>query len=170
MTGLAEGAKRQGGIQPGIVYDIRVCTNCLGITGQEQDSQSAHGGLAFLFSDTPSYVGYHGTHRVTFTLIPASTIATLFGNQNAWGILLVATVGAVTLVPGIIAYPLAGSLVRQGAGVVPVAAFMTTLMMVGVVTAPLEIHYFGKRFTLIRNGLSFVAALAIALAMGVVLG
>lgn len=119
---------------------------------------------------TPSMLGIMGLIGLVLTLIPASTIGTLFGNQNVWGILLVAAVGAVTLIPGIIAYPLAGSLVRQGAGVVPIAAFMTTLMMVGVVTAPLESHYFGRRFTLLRNGLSFVAALAIAAAMGVVLG
>lgn len=118
----------------------------------------------------PPMLGIVGLIGLVLTLIPASTIGTLFGNQNIWGILLVAAVGALTLIPGIIAYPLAGSLVRQGAGVVPIAAFMTALMMVGVVTAPLESHYFGGRFTLIRNGLSFLAALAIAVAIGVVVG
>ncbi|MDZ7797973.1 MAG: hypothetical protein U5N56_13480 [Candidatus Marinimicrobia bacterium] len=50
-----------------------------------------------------------------------------------------------------------------------ISAFVTTLVMVGVVTAPLEIKTLGKKFTLLRNGLSFVAALLIAGIMGVLL-
>jgi len=37
------------------------------------------------------------------------------------------------------------------------------------VTAPLEIKALGKKFTLLRNGLSLLAALLIALTMGVIL-
>jgi hypothetical protein len=47
---------------------------------------------------------------------------------------------------------------------------MTTLMMVGVVTLPLEIRYFGKRAALTRNILNFVAAVIIGLAVGLILG
>ncbi|RAL68816.1 hypothetical protein C1G86_1545 [Dehalococcoides mccartyi] len=49
------------------------------------------------------------------------------------------------------------------------ATFMTTLMMVGVVTLPLEIRYFGKRVAITRNLLNFVAAIIIGLVVGVVL-
>lgn len=118
----------------------------------------------------PAMLGIMGVIGLVLTLLPPSFIRTLFANENLWGMLAVSGVGAVTLVPGFIAYPLAGSLVRQGAGLVPVAAFVTTLMMVGVVTAPLEAQYFGKRFTFLRNTLSFVAAVGIALGMGVLLG
>jgi hypothetical protein len=38
-----------------------------------------------------------------------------------------------------------------------------------VLTAPLEAKFFGKRFTLWRNSLSFIFAIVIALLMGVVL-
>jgi uncharacterized membrane protein YraQ (UPF0718 family) len=41
--------------------------------------------------------------------------------------------------------------------------------MVGILTAPLEAKFFGWRFTLWRNGLSFVFALAIAFMMGRIL-
>jgi hypothetical protein len=46
---------------------------------------------------------------------------------------------------------------------------MTTLMMVGVVTMPLEIKYFGKRVAITRNLLNFVAAVIIGLAVGMML-
>ncbi|NLB50375.1 MAG: permease, partial [Clostridiaceae bacterium] len=46
---------------------------------------------------------------------------------------------------------------------------LTTLTMVGIVTLPLEKKTFGVKFTVARNGLSFLFALLIALAMGVVM-
>ena len=50
-----------------------------------------------------------------------------------------------------------------------VAAFITTLTMVGVVTLPLEIKEMGKKITILRNVFSFVFAIVIALIMGVIL-
>jgi len=41
--------------------------------------------------------------------------------------------------------------------------------MVGFVTAPIEIEHFGKRFTIVRNVLSFIAAILISLGMGLIL-
>ena len=48
-------------------------------------------------------------------------------------------------------------------------AFITTLTMIGVVTLPLEIKELGKKMALLRNGLSFIIAIVIALIMGVIL-
>jgi uncharacterized membrane protein YraQ (UPF0718 family) len=59
--------------------------------------------------------------------------------------------------------------VDVGASIVPAVAFLTTLTMVGIVTFPLEKKEFGFKFTFIRNALSFVMALLIAAAMGVLL-
>jgi hypothetical protein len=41
--------------------------------------------------------------------------------------------------------------------------------MVGIVTLPLEKREFGMKFAAVRNGLSFLFAIVIALIMGVVL-
>lgn len=57
----------------------------------------------------------------------------------------------------------------MGAPPASLAAFVTTLTMVGTVTAPIEISYFGKRFTLLRQSLSFITAILIGLLMGVFL-
>jgi len=54
-------------------------------------------------------------------------------------------------------------------GIMPAVAFLTTLTMVGIATFPLETREFGLKFAFIRNGLSFVFAIAIALVMGVIL-
>lgn len=50
-----------------------------------------------------------------------------------------------------------------------VAAFITTLTMVGVVTAPGEVQQLGKKIALWRNVSGFVMALVIAVLMGAVL-
>jgi len=68
-----------------------------------------------------------------------------------------------------VAFPLVGSFVNVGASIIPAVAFLTTLTMVGIVTFPLEKKEFGFKFALVRNLLSFVAALVIAMAMGVIL-
>jgi len=82
---------------------------------------------------------------------------------------MAAILGAITLIPSLIAFPLAGSLLRSGATIMTISAFITSLVMVGVVTAPMEIKSLGKQFTLLRNGLSFLGALIIAAIMGVII-
>lgn len=104
------------------------------------------------------------------TLLPPTEIATFLSDQSA----LLATIGgallgAITLVPAFIAFPLVGTLVNAGVSVVPSVAFLTTLTMVGIVTFPFEKKAFGTKFTAIRNGLSFLFAILIALVMGVMI-
>lgn len=79
-------------------------------------------------------------------------------------------VGSVTLMPGFIAYPLAGVLKDNGASLAVLAAFITTLMMVGVVTLPLEIRMLGRRVALLRNALAFAGAVVVAVVMALILG
>jgi len=85
-------------------------------------------------------------------------------------VLIAAVLGSVLFIPAIIAFPLAKSLLDMGAGIMAMAAFITTLTMIGFVFLPVEIKELGTRFALLRNGLSFVTALLIAVIMGLVLG
>lgn len=104
------------------------------------------------------------------TLLPPSEIARLAGSQSVLlATFTAALFGTITLVPAFIAFPLVGTLVGAGVSVIPSVAFLTTLTMVGVVTFPLEKRSFGTKFTAVRNSLSFVFAIIIALAMGVIL-
>jgi len=85
-------------------------------------------------------------------------------------IILAALVGSVTIMPGFVAFPLAGILKNSGISYTIIAAFTTTLMMVGTLTFPIEAAYFGKKVTLIRNAVSFVIALIVALLIGIYFG
>jgi len=108
---------------------------------------------------------------MVLSVLNAQTISQLIGKQSGWlGVLVLGFLGAITLIPGFIAFPLAASLLNSGAGYTQLAAFVSTLMMVGIVTMPVEMKYFGKKATLLRNGLAFVFSFGIAAVMGVVLG
>ena len=107
---------------------------------------------------------------IALYFIPPSVISNYLGaNSGVLGFSIAALVGSVTLIPGFISYPIAAGLVQQGASYAVVVTFMTTLMMVGVVTLPLEIRYFGRRVAITRNVLNFFAAIAIGLLVGLVL-
>jgi uncharacterized membrane protein YraQ (UPF0718 family) len=107
---------------------------------------------------------------IALYMIPPSLISQYLGPDSGFiGLAVAAIVGSITLIPGFIAYPIAKGLITQGASYTVVATFMTTLMMVGVVTLPLEIKYFGRRVAITRNLLNFVAAIIIGLVVGVVM-
>jgi len=102
--------------------------------------------------------------------VPPDQISRFIGEQAGFGgILAIAALGAILYIPAIISFPLAASLLQSGASTAAVAAFITTLTMIGVVTLPLEIKELGKKMALLRNGLSFIIAIVIALIMGVIL-
>ncbi|MDD3366142.1 MAG: permease [Sphaerochaetaceae bacterium] len=123
-----------------------------------------------LKNSAPSLIAVLGLVGLTLGILSPETISRLLGEEAGLiGTLIAAVVGAITLIPSLIAFPLAGSLLRAGSTIMTVAAFITSLMMVGIVTAPMEIKYLGKRFTLMRNGFGFIAALLLAFLMGVIL-
>ncbi len=103
-------------------------------------------------------------------LIPDEMLKNLLGNENkALSTMSGALIGTITIIPGFIAFPLASSLFKIGAHLMAIAAFITTLTMVGVATLPIEIKYFGKKFAFYRNVFSFMLAIVIAILIGVII-
>jgi len=104
---------------------------------------------------------------VVLYLVPDELISQYLGSDNKFtAVALASLLGSVTIMPGFIAFPLAGILVQKEVAYMVIAAFTTTLMMVGVLTAPIEKAYFGLKVTVIRNVISFGIALAVALMIG----
>lgn len=127
-------------------------------------------GGKMLLKMVPGLLFIVGLVGLLLGFVPPEWIEHNLGQEAGFGgTLLAAAVGAITFIPSLVSLPLAGSLLRSGASVMTIAAFITTLTMVGTVTAPLEIKEMGKRFTLLRNGFSLIFALLIGLIMGVVL-
>lgn len=104
------------------------------------------------------------------TVLNPSSIRLIIGADSGFGgMLITALLGAVTLVPAIIAFPIAAELLRNGAGLMQIAVFISTLTTVGLVTLPLEIRYLGKKTAILRNGLAFLFSFAVAVVTGMVL-
>jgi len=107
---------------------------------------------------------------LALAVLSPETITNLLGTRSGlWGVLAAAGIGSITLIPGFVAFPLATALLKNGAGYMQIAAFVSTLMMVGIVTLPLEIKTFGKRAAVIRNMAAFVFSIIAAIVIGVVL-
>lgn len=118
----------------------------------------------------PSIVGIIFMIGLIITILPPDLIGTYFNGDNIFtSTFISALFGSITLIPAFVAFPLVGSFIEMGASIVPGAAFLTTLTMVGVVTFPIEKAKFGLKFTLTRNLLSFIFAIIIAILMGVIL-
>lgn len=108
---------------------------------------------------------------ILFAILPPDAISRALGAESGWrGTALAGAFGSITLLPGIVAFPLAGSLIDSGASVATAAVFITTLTMVGVVTLPAEAKELGWKMALIRNLAGLVFAAAIGLVMGAILG
>lgn len=108
---------------------------------------------------------------ILLAVLNPQVISAVIGAESGWfGVILAALVGAVTLIPGFVAFPTAAMLLQNGAGYMQIGAFVSTLMMVGIVTAPVEIKYFGKKLTIARNVLAFVFSFLVAYIIGKVAG
>lgn len=101
-------------------------------------------------------------------LIPDKVILNYLGNKGKLsGVLFALLFGSITIMPGFIAFPLAGILLKKGVLYMVISAFTTTLMMVGIITYPIEKKYFGIKLTIIRNVISFFIAIIVAIATGI---
>lgn len=108
---------------------------------------------------------------ILLALLNTEVISKIIGSESGWfGVVLAAVVGSVTLIPGFVAFPTAAMLLQSGAGYMQIGAFVSTLMMVGVITMPVEIKYFGKKLTILRNVLAFIFSFVVAYIIGLVVG
>lgn len=154
-----------------IIYGfLSICLIASLIKSKEKSKKAFRVAGKALLKTAPSLLTVLGIVGLTLGILTPETISKLVGAEAGFMATIVAAVlGAITLIPSLVAFPLAGSLLRSGATIMTISAFVTTMVMVGIVTAPMEIKTLGKKFTLLRNGLGFLAALVIAGIMGMIL-
>lgn len=108
---------------------------------------------------------------ILLAIVNTDVISQLIGENSGWfGVILAGSVGAITLIPPYVAFPTAALLVEAGAGYMQIGAFISTLMMVGLVTIPVETKFFGKKLTLLRNLFAFVFSFFVAIIIRLVVG
>lgn len=137
------------------------------IIDRKKTAQGIRKGLHMLIILLPQFLMLIIFVSVFITLMPQETLTTVLGQQTgSLGVAVAACLGSVALVPGPIAFPLAGMLAESGVSLTVIAVFITTLMMVGVLTFPVEKVYLGVRLAIFRNLLSFVGAIFIGILVG----
>lgn len=115
----------------------------------------------------PEFLGVIMLVGVLLAALNAEVISKIIGSSSGWiGVIVAALVGSITLIPGFVAFPTAAMLMKSGAGSMQIAAFISTLMMVGIVTMPVEIKYFGKKLTILRNLFAFIFSFIVAFIIG----
>jgi uncharacterized membrane protein YraQ (UPF0718 family) len=103
-------------------------------------------------------------------VLSPETISKVIGSESGvLGILAAALIGSITLIPGFVAFPLAAALLENGAGYMQITAFVSTLMMVGIITIPMETKVLGQKLTMMRNCAAFIFSIIAAFAMGVLI-
>jgi len=108
---------------------------------------------------------------IIFYLIPEETILKYLANESqSLSVLMATLLGSVSILPGFIAYPLSGILLKKGVSHMVLSAFTTTLMMVGIVTFPVEKAYLGTKVAILRNAIALLIALLTAVVTGLIYG
>lgn len=101
---------------------------------------------------------------IVLTILTPDMIRQALGEDSGiLGVFVAMLVGSVAFLPPFITFPLGAELLDNGAGYPQVAAFMTTLMAVGLVYWVAETKFFGKKAVALRNGLAFVASGVVAI-------
>lgn len=118
----------------------------------------------------PQFVAILLLVGLLLAVLSPATIQRIIGAESGFaGMLITSLLGAITLVPALIAFPIAAELLKNGAGITQIAVFISTLTMVGFVTLPMEIKYLGKKTALLRNVLAYLFAFVTAYIIGVIL-
>jgi uncharacterized membrane protein YraQ (UPF0718 family) len=126
-------------------------------------------GLEMFLGIIPMLLGVLAAVSLVLTAVTPAMLERILSGTGLLPFFSALTIGSIALIPGFIAYPLASLLRQNGASVPVLAAFITSLMMVGVLTLPLEARYFGWRAALLRNGLALCGAVLVAVGMSWVL-
>jgi len=126
-------------------------------------------GLRMFLGIVPILLGVLALVSVILAAVTPEMMERLLSGKGLLPFFTALSIGSVALIPGFIAYPLAGVLRQHGASNAVLAAFITSLMMVGVLTLPIEARFFGWPVSLLRNALALIGALIVAGGMAWVL-
>jgi uncharacterized membrane protein YraQ (UPF0718 family) len=97
-------------------------------------------------------------------------VYTSFFSKNIFSDSLIGTVlGSISFGNSIGSYVLGGELLKNGVDIVAVTSFLLAWVTVGFAQLPVEAHFLGKRFALVRNAVSFFATIILAILINLVL-
>jgi len=103
-------------------------------------------------------------------LIPKKAFTYLFSKNIFLDSFIGGALGSIMAGNPVTSYILGGEFLEQGVSLIAVTAFIVAWVTVGMVQLPAESMMLGKKFALMRNGLSFVFSIIVALITVFILG
>lgn len=109
-----------------------------------------------------------GIGLFTTSLSPENITKYLGERAGISGFIFVSLFSSLMQIPGIIAFPIAATLLKSGAAISVVAVFAGASTMASVFTFPIEIRYLGKKFAVIRILLTYVVCVIVGILTGII--
>jgi len=103
-------------------------------------------------------------------LIPKSFYTNVFSKNIILDSFIGSLVGSISAGNPITSYIFGGELLAQGISLLAVTAFLVAWVTVGLIQLPAESTILGKKFALLRNIISFVLAIIVAIIIILILG
>jgi len=116
-----------------------------------------------VFYVSPMILGVLGLSAILLTFVTPEQVKTVFTGNPVTDTLYGTLLGGVMMGNAMISYILGGELLKMGISLYAVTAFLLAWVSIGYVQIPMEISFFGKRFTIIRNVMAIVFTLIISI-------
>lgn len=111
----------------------------------------------------PQFLGIIFIVGLILAILNPSVISKLIGSSSGFpGVFISAIVGSIVTMPTFVAFSTGNTLLNNGAGYAQVAALVSNLTMVGIITLGLEAKYIGKKAAVLRNFLAFLFSFIVA--------
>ena len=142
-----------------------------GIANRKKTLKALKIALKKLLKILPAFLAMIIFVSIVLFLIPQEIIVTYLGTENTAGSVgIAALIGSIAMMPGFIAFPLCGILRDSGVSWSVIAAFSNSLMLVGIVSFPVEKQFLGVKTAIVRNIIALLMSLIIAFVMGIIYG
>ncbi len=124
-------------------------------------------GLKSFENILPQFLFIIITVGILLSFLTTDTISKILGNSSGFiGIIVADIMGTIIMIPTFVAFSLGNTLLLNGAGYSQVATLISSLVLIGLITLPLEIKYIGKRATLLRNLIAFIFSIIVGIILG----
>ena len=116
-----------------------------------------------LWNSTPILLGIILLVGLTHAIIPKETYGKLFSKNPIIDSLIGSIVGSILAGNPVTSYVIGGELIKDGVSLVAVTSFLVAWVTVGIVQLPAESLLLGKRFSILRNLMSFILSMVTAI-------
>jgi len=136
----------------------------INITNKASISTSFYKAIKSFGTTLPVLIGVILLISLFKVYIPSKLISSIFTGEIVRDTLFGSMIGSISAGNPITSYIIGGELLKEGVSLFAVTAFITAWVTVGIIQLPAEASILGKRFALMRNILSFLFSMLVAIA------